>query len=188
MLNRPYLTIVYSLLAVGAFVSQPAGGFYDRTTFAAGSWWQAWTGHWSHYSLSHLGWNLVVFIPSAAWFERNHPLRARLLLISLPPVASVSAYFLEPQMTTYGGLSGLAMGMLVGLALTELRTGSKSSWFWGSIVGLVVLKIGLELLGDGRSVFSEYDRETIKVSWSVHVVSLGMGLTSGWIRSGNQDR
>jgi len=35
---------------------------YDRTAILRGEWWRLWTGHWVHFSFSHLAWNLAVLL------------------------------------------------------------------------------------------------------------------------------
>ena len=46
---------------------------YERAALLDGAWWRLWTGHWVHFSMSHLAWNVAVLLGAGAWLERLQP-------------------------------------------------------------------------------------------------------------------
>lgn len=122
------------------------GLIYDRAEIFAGQVWRMWTGHLVHFNPGHLLWDLAVFLPAGAWLELIAPALAR-WFYALAPLA-ISALLLggEPTLSYYAGLSGLATGVLVLLALVQLRrdTGGPR-WFWPAVLLLVAAKVVMEL-------------------------------------------
>lgn len=151
----PWLTLLLALLAGAAFISDPLSSalIYDRALIFRGELWRIWTGHVVHFGLSHVTWNLAVFVPSGWWLERLWPKTTRWYYAVSPLVISAAMLALDPSLTRYAGLSGLATGMLVLLAALQLgRRAEEPAWFWISVLLLVAIKIGVELF-TGAPVF-----------------------------------
>jgi hypothetical protein len=83
------------------------------------------------------------------------------LLVVAPGLIGLALYGLEPALTTYGGLSGVATAMLVFLAYTQLArlaaapagpqknepsapSPTSDRWFWRAVLALILLKVGAE--------------------------------------------
>jgi len=118
---------------------------YQRAGILAGQAWRLWTGHLVHYSASHLLWDLAVFLAAGLWLEKIAAPLARWFYVLAPPAISGALLVGEPALERYAGLSGLAAGLLVLLALVQLRPGTNEPrWFWISVLALVGVKVVLE--------------------------------------------
>lgn len=149
------MTVLLALLAAAALQIDAVSRWliYDRSLILQGEVWRAWTGHVVHFGRSHFIWNLAVFVPAGVWSERLWPVLTRWFYVSCPLVISVALLGLDPTLDRYAGLSGLATGLLVLLALLQLgRRNEEPAWFWISVLVLVGAKIGTELF-TGAPVF-----------------------------------
>jgi rhomboid family GlyGly-CTERM serine protease len=119
---------------------------YDRGLIGSGQVWRIWTGHCTHVNLSHLFWNLAVFVPAGFWLERLQPRLTAWFYLGAALGISLGLYFADPSLLRYSGLSGIATGQLVLLAIVQLRTkNDEPSWFWLAVLGLITVKVGMEL-------------------------------------------
>jgi rhomboid family GlyGly-CTERM serine protease len=174
-LIRPALLCVAPAL-VFALLPAPAREalFYDRNAVLHGSACQLWTGHWMHFSFSHLAWNALVLTGAGAWLERVQPRALWQFVGCAAPLISLAFLGLAPGMQVYGGLSGLTMGVVVLLALTQIR-GDPQARVWGfGLLTLVVLKIGFEAT-HGAPLFAEFDG-VVRTSTLAHVAGALSGL------------
>lgn len=145
--HRPWGTVLTVVLAVVVFFLPSVSPklVYDRALILQGEWWRCVTGNWVHFSSSHLFWNLVVLVPTGVWLERHWPARGRLLLVVAPIAIGSALLTLDPALSRYAGLSGVASGVLVLLALTQLATSTNDRWFWRAVLGMIALKIIAEM-------------------------------------------
>ncbi len=164
--DLPWVALAFSAGAVALhFLSGwREAAFYLRSELFGGEIWRLWTGHLVHFSGSHLFWNLAVFVPSAAWLERLDRRGGRVFLLVASPLISLLLLAFDPSLLRYGGLSGLATGTLVLLALLQLsrRDPREPAWFWWGVLGIVAAKLIAEQvtkapllasnLGDVRTV------------------------------------
>lgn len=144
----PWATILAAALAVVVYFL-PTGSetlVYDRRLVDQGEWWRVLTCHWVHFTPSHLGWNLAVLLPAGIWAERVAPVRSRLLYLVAAVLIGGVLHFFEPMLMRYGGLSGIAAGLVAFLAIVQLRQGASDRWFWRAVLGLLALKIVVEVL------------------------------------------
>jgi rhomboid family GlyGly-CTERM serine protease len=120
---------------------------YQRADLLAGQVWRLWTGHLVHYNPGHLFWDLAVFLPAGVWLERIVPRLARGFYLLAPPAISLALFLGEPALSRYAGLSGIATGLLVLLALVQWRRDARAPvWFWPAVLLLVAVKILMEAL------------------------------------------
>ena len=144
---RSWVTVVIAGAAGVAFAwpGLARSCIYERADIAAGGVWRLWTGHLVHYNAGHLFWDLAVFLPAGMWLESIRPGLARRFCLLAPPAISAALFVCEPALTRYAGLSGLATGLLVLLALVQWRRDVRApGWFWPAVLALVALKIVLE--------------------------------------------
>ena len=140
---------------------------YNRIAILNGDWWRLWTGHWVHFSGSHLAWNLAVLLGAGAWLARRHQGLLLTYTLIVAPLISLALLLGEPAMQIYGGLSGLATGVVVLLALTELgRRGSDRVWWCGLLV-LVAAKTGVDAVR-GDSLFVGFGAQAVRSSVLAH--------------------
>ena len=90
------------------------------------------------------------------WLEWVAPRLARWFFLLAPAVISIALYVREPAMEWYAGLSGMDVGVLVLLALWQLRPETEEPrWFWIGVLLLVALKVFIEATS-GRSLAAEF--------------------------------
>jgi rhomboid family GlyGly-CTERM serine protease len=112
----------------------------DRGAMAVGEVWRLWSGHWVHFSASHLLWNVAVLLAAGAWLEHIRPgLLWRHTGIAAPLIG-LAIMIGEPDLQIYGGLSGLATGVAVLLGLHQVRVPGPSRWIWASLLALIAIK------------------------------------------------
>jgi rhomboid family GlyGly-CTERM serine protease len=139
----------------------------DRHALAAGEIWRLWTGHWVHFSASHLGWNLAVLVAAGTWLERLHPGRLfRHTLVAAPLIGS-AVLAGEPGLDFYGGLSGLATGVVVLLALPQVRTSGAGRWLWAGVLALVALKLVRDQVAPA-ALFADLGTSGARASTTAH--------------------
>jgi rhomboid family GlyGly-CTERM serine protease len=97
---------------------------FDRGAVAAGEVWRLLTGHWVHWSLAHLLWDLAAFLGLATACELAPSCGRRRMLsaVALAAIAIPAVLWIAlPRMPTYRGLSGLDSALFVLLVVTLLR-------------------------------------------------------------------
>ena len=128
-----------------------------------------------HFSFSHLAWNLVVLLGAGAGLEN---LRSGWLLrytLIGAPLISLGLLVGEPGMHTYGGLSGLATGVAVLLALTQIgRAGAARAW-WTAALGLIAVKCAFDA-SHSQALVAQFDSSAIRSSTLAHVAGAGTAL------------
>ncbi|MFT3869186.1 MAG: rhombosortase [Nibricoccus sp.] len=149
--HLPWFTLAAAALAVVAwFVS---GAFdalvYDREKILGGQLWRVVSGHWVHFSASHLFWNLVILIPAGGWLEHCAPIVLRRTLLLSPVVISLALLVIAPSLLRYAGISGVASAVLVALAVHGLRTEPRARPLWLGVLIFFAAKIGVEAFGHG---------------------------------------
>mgnify|MGYP001409895243 CR=1 FL=1 len=170
-----FLRSAWATLLVGAaaVVCLALPQFSDTLLFrhaelAAGEYWRLWTGHLVHFGGRHLIADLAVFLVAGTWLESFAPWTARGFLVLAPAAISALLYFADPHLTFYGGLSGIAVGLLVLLALVQLRRDRLAPrWIWVGVLVLVAVKVALEAFTNTPLV-SDFGPD-IKVSSLAHL-------------------
>ena len=120
---------------------------YDRAAIAAVQTWRLWTGHLVHLNSSHLFWDLAVFLPAGIWLECIASALTRWFYALTPLLISCLLWMCEPTLRQYAGLSGVATGLLVLLALVQTRRDAAGPrWFWPAVLLLVAFKVIVETL------------------------------------------
>ncbi|MBL9219181.1 MAG: rhombosortase [Opitutaceae bacterium] len=142
---------------------------YDRTAILQGEWWRLWTGHWMHFTASHLTWNLLVLAGAGWWLERVQPGSLLRYLAVAAPMLGVSFLAGAPGMGTYGGLSGLATGVVVLLALAQLGRDRAARAWWLGLLALVALKLALDA-AQPAPLFASFGAQVVRVSTFAHVM------------------
>lgn len=163
---RPPLALFALPAALAALA--PAVCLYDRNAILGGEWWRLVTGHWVHFSSSHAAWNLFVLLVAGAWLERVRPGALTRFTLVAAPVIGLGLLAAEPTMALYGGLSGLAVGVVVLLALTQLSVAPTARAWWLATLVLVVAKLAWEITS-GTALFSDFHSAAIRPSFAAHV-------------------
>ena len=130
---------------------------FERAAITDGQVWRVLSGHWTHYSLSHLGWVCAAFSGLGVLCE-NSGRRRFLVCVSLSALAIPTAvWFFAPEVTELRGLSGIASALFALLAVQtfrhSLRNGQKAWCVLVAVASMAFLaKIGLEATGNSLLV------------------------------------
>jgi len=176
----PWSTLVAGALAVGAWFWP--GAFdalaYNRAQILHGECWRLITGHWVHFSASHLFWDLAILIPAGALLERRNPTALRWTILLSPLAISLVLLAFDPTMAIYAGISGVAAGVLVALAVHGLRTEPAARWVWLTVLALFALKVVLETSRGGHPLNPELTAQGVRSVPLAHIVGAAVGATA----------
>jgi rhomboid family GlyGly-CTERM serine protease len=169
-LRPPIITLflVGAAVLIAQFPGWSTWLVYDRTAILSGEIWRMFTGHWVHFSTSHLVYDSLA-LGMAGWMieTRKLPNFGWLCLLT-PWLVSGVLLLAEPQMRWFGGLSALGTTAVVYLALCGLH--DTGLWRWACLVTLmgVVGKIGCEI-ATGHMIFVNAVNSSMTVSTASHV-------------------
>lgn len=177
------LRVPFLLFAVPAAIVAAVPGWGEALllrpdALAHGELWRLWSGHWVHFSASHLAWNLAVLLIVGWRLEALQPgllLRSTLLAA---PVISATTMLVEPSMEAYGGLSGVAAGLVMLLGIQLIRTRADRP------LGLVFLAVlGVKILTDALvplPLFARFDTASVHPSSTAHVAGAVCAIIHAW--------
>ena len=174
--------IVTLLVVAGGIVTYVIPGLasqmvYDRTAILSGEVWRLLTGNWVHFSASHLLYDLLA-LGIAGWIieRRGYPYFGLLCVLAALGISS-ALLAASPEVQFYGGLSGVATGAIIYLALHGLR--EAPPWRWICVAALVLItgKVLLESL-TGRFIIGASGSISFVPLPLSHVVG---GLTASFI-------
>ncbi len=168
-------TLLLFALPAALVASAPAAFLYDRAAILQGEWWRLWTGHWVHFSFSHLAWNLVVLLGAGTWLEHRQPGAARRYALAAAPLISLGLLAGASEMHTYGGLSGLATGLVALLALVQIRTQPAERGWWLAVLALTAGKIAADAVCSAP-LFSRFETGSIQISTLAHLLGALLAL------------
>jgi len=157
---------------------------YDRAAIAAGEVWRLVSGHWAHYSLDHVVWDVLAFAALGLACERASRPRFLVCVVTAAFAISCAVWLLLPGMGTYRGLSGIDSALFT-LLITDLLEGQRQTGPGRSQVLAAVCLVGFLAkiafeLGTGRNVFvSGWDASIVGVPLA-HLVGAICGLTVGY--------
>ena len=153
---------------------------YDRPAILAGESWRLFTGHWVHFSSAHLAFDLVALGVAGAIAETRSTPRFGWLCLVAPWSIGAVTLVLAPDMRYCGGLSGLAVAVLVLLALSGL--GDSRGWrrVWLAVLIGVAAKLGYELV-TGHTAFADPSAGGAVVCVASHFAGAGTALIIHWL-------
>jgi rhomboid family GlyGly-CTERM serine protease len=158
---------------------------YDRVALASGELWRAITGHWTHWSVDHLVWDLAAFALLVWIGWRKGPRRLLLTLAASAVSISVAIWFVAGEITRYRGLSGIDSALFTFVALTvlkeELEHGRRGT---AAAVALVLAGFAVKIvfeLTTGATLFTD-SSEFVPLPLA-HVVGGICGGLGAWVTS-----
>jgi rhomboid family GlyGly-CTERM serine protease len=96
---------------------------YDRAALAGGEVWRLVTGHFVHWSIEHLWWDLIAFAALGMLCERESRTRFLACVGGAALTVSLTLWWAMPGLERYRGLSGLGSALFVLLAVSLMRHG-----------------------------------------------------------------
>jgi rhomboid family GlyGly-CTERM serine protease len=167
------LPLITSLLVGGGVVIALFPGWsswlvYDRSAILSGQIWRMFTGHWVHFSTSHLVYDLLALGIAGSIIETQRLPNFGWMCLLAPWFISAVLLCFEPQMKCFGGLSALATTVIVYLALFGLH--DAGPWRWVCLAALLGItgKIIFEMT-TGRMIFATTGNISVAVSATSHL-------------------
>ena len=127
MLDAPMRGRVVALILVAvAVIAQlsPALGaalIFDRAAIDAGEYWRIATGSLVHFSWAHLAGDAMVLVVASWLLDERPGAEVAALLLGAAAASGLAVLIFAPELRWYGGLSGLAHGAVVYVALGAAR-------------------------------------------------------------------
>ena len=152
---------------------------FDRRAVMDGQWWRLLTGHLTHWSLEHLGWDLLMFVVLGAIVEKLS--RPRFIVLGLVSAISISLMVLlgQPDLWTYRGLSGIDTALFVYLACVQLANAWRQGrWRSGLLPAVLLAGFGSKLLYElvtGSALFVDSQAAGFAVVVMAHTVGASAG-------------
>jgi rhomboid family GlyGly-CTERM serine protease len=181
----PIVTIALSATTIAMFMCAGCRDLfaYDRASIACGEAWRLVTGHLTHWSADHLGWDLVMFAGLGAMIEgRGRWGLVRTLLLSAIAI-SAALWLWRPDVQQYRGLSGIDSALFTFIAvslLCEARQAKRAinAWVLAALIFGFVAKIGYELT-TGATLFVDSSSAGFTPLPLVHAVGGVSGAIAG---------
>lgn len=153
----PWLTFLGAVAALlAAFIPEAMREAlqFDRGALLRGELWRTFTGHFLHWTPSHLLWNVAAFTAFGSLLEISS---RRLLVVVLSvglKVIPVALLTFTPELEFYRGLSGLASALFVAAALEWFARARVEKSRLGSALALTALvgfavKLAVEFVAGG---------------------------------------
>ena len=182
----PWASLLLTLSAVVVYLSPEltAWATFDRAALAAGQLWRLITGHWTHWSGEHLGWDLLVFAVVGGALELRGRRGAFLLCTVLSALlVSGGVWVLRPEMVEYRGLSGIDCALVTLVAVDLLRQSLRDRrWGLGLVLaGLLAGYLGKVVfeLATGQTLFVDSGPGLFVPVPLAHVLGGAVGIALG---------
>ncbi len=180
---RPIHLMVIMVLTASVVTLWPGAGerlIYDRSALARGEWWRWMTGHWVHYSVSHLLFDALALLVGAQFLRGCS---TQLLFVTLTASAGAISFTLfcwQPELVRYAGLSGLALTVLTLAAVDNLQAGGPSRPVGLLVLVVIVAKLAVES-STGGFLFAAIDRPGVEPATLAHAVGAVVGVLGGFM-------
>ena len=121
--NSPIFTLLLGVLASAIAMSPQMTSWlqFDRSAILDGEIWRTLTGHLTHWSASHLFWDMLMFLALAGVIELFSRRQFLIYLASVSLFISLLVFIVLPEMTFYRGLSGIDSGLFMLLVVILYR-------------------------------------------------------------------
>ncbi len=177
-MKKPFtiiIPVILSAIAVAIYFTPYAAEVlqWDRDLIGAGEFWRIFTGHWTHFTGSHLLWDVAVFLVLSIACCRRSCKSYPLLLGVSSSVISIAVWYGCPQLAVYRGLSGIDTALYCWFVSTMSLDGlrKRDGLIFSSGVLMLVCMIG-------KSVFELMSGQTIFVD-SVNFVGVPLAHLAG---------
>jgi rhomboid family GlyGly-CTERM serine protease len=151
---------------------------YDRQAVLAGELWRLWTGHLVHFSSGHLFYNLLVMAVAGCLLERGSSPRFGFFCFTAAGLIGAALLAFKPQLRIFGGLSGLAVGAVLYLAVQGIRQGGGRLTLSWMLFFLSAAKLLAEAL-QGEAIFAASASQSFVPVFLAHWVGALTGVLFG---------
>jgi len=123
---------------------------YERDAVLGGEIWRVVTGSWVHFSMPHLVIDIAALAVVGPILERRGAGRFALFCLVAAAGAGSAVHLLGgPELSRYGGLSGVVTAAFMYLALLGALEGSSMRRWYLLLAAMLACKIAWELAGGG---------------------------------------
>ncbi len=130
---------------------------YDRSAIAQFEWWRLIANHWVHLSTDHLFWSAATFLVLGSMCEIMSPKRTYAVIgisvISIP----IAIWWAMPDLTIYGGLSGLDCAFYALLMILFIKREMQSrNWIWAAVFLILLTGLAAKIIYEsvtGMTIF-----------------------------------
>ena len=154
MKTVPWLTVTTASLSA-LLAGASLGGFaqYDRAALLRGEVWRLVTGHFVHWSASHLAWDLLAFVILGAICERRRWLYV-VVVLGTALIVSSFLFVCCPEVAMYRGLSSIdsALWMWAVFIIGERRVSVALTLLTLFVAKVMIESFGGALFVDGITV------------------------------------
>ena len=151
----------------------------DRDAVARGQLWRVATGSLVHFSASHLLLDVLTVCIAGALLERRGWALAPIVVASATAIGA-AVLLLAPQLTRYGGLSGVAFTLIVVYTLDCLTAPQPMRTIAVIALALTAAKLGWELWS-GSFVFVGDAGDAFQPVPLAHLVGAGIGVAAYFV-------
>ncbi len=120
---------------------------YDRAAVSGGELWRMVTGHFVHFSASHLLNNLVVLLPAVWLVETRYRRDVGPLFVGAASAIGVAIFVGEPHILQFGGASGISLAFLCYACLRGLHEGQRWRMVCMILLAVICAKFAAEWAG-----------------------------------------
>ena len=180
-MKTPLATGLLALFAVAIYFCPGAvhWSVLDRGGFFHGDWWRAFTGHFVHFSPSHLWLDTAVFVVAGAFVESKSRRTFTVLFATSSIAISGAVLGFAPELQFYGGLSGVATAMLFLVALQSLEENGIRRAFGFLVIAAVLGKLAFETIHP-EAMFARFESQEIRPAPISHAVGM-LTATAVWL-------
>lgn len=150
---------------------------YDRAAIDEGEIWRLITGNLVHFSPSHFLFDVVALFVAGVRMEMRGSRHVATLYPVSAAMVGATVYVGSPELSMFGGLSGIVMAAFTYLCLDGLReTGAWRRLCWVALI-LLVMKISIEMtLGSSLVSFTEAESPSFVPVPSAHIAGAATAL------------
>lgn len=178
MKRFPVWTLVLAVAAVAVQLEPRLGQWlvFDREAIRGGELWRLVAGNLVHFSWPHLLGDLAVLAVAGCMIEHRYPRSAAYVLVGSAILVGGAVWSIEPGIRVYGGLSGVAHGVVTFLALSELSAASVGRR-WLAAIALIALAAKLAAdVGADRYIAGTDPQAPIVVLATAHLAGACVAL------------
>jgi rhomboid family GlyGly-CTERM serine protease len=159
--------------AAGVVFAQPqlqALLIYDRAAIDGGEIWRLVTGNLVHFSPSHFLYDVVPLFVAGAVIEMRGSRRFAMLCLASAATIGATVYVGSPELSVFGGLSGIVMAAFTCLCLDGLNEGGAWRRLCQVALILLVAKMSIEMtLGWSLESLAESESPSFVPVPSAHI-------------------
>jgi rhomboid family GlyGly-CTERM serine protease len=187
----PFASLLLALFAVILHLLPHSGALQlDRQTLLAGKIWTLFTCHFTHFSINHLAWDVIMFALLGAVCEQIDRRRMLVTLAIAAALISAGVVCLAPNITHYRGLSGLdstLFGLLIaGMIKTALASNRRGgAWLGVAFMAAFIAKVSIEY-HSGAAIFADTTAGDFVPVPLAHSVGLMCGIAGAFLPIGKK--